>query len=211
VIGEPANSSFDRIVPEASVSTSFSTLEERQGQVVVTENPQNQSQPLMLVGGSDMFGLWASVNALDGTDSQTTNITATYEGVSQEELDSLESSDSTGGQLLLQVDAKHTYITEGNTTMGGYINDLEMSELLFQRVTVYTTSQFDRSEMTAFRTQGVQISQKNWIQGDNSGSYVATVPIDELSRFVENPRVTRIETRENVFTTSRGVEPVKPS
>ena len=211
IINQSASSVFNANLTDGDVNTDASTLGDRKGNVVITENPQNTSQPLMVVTGSDVFGLWASTTAIDQTDTEKASITTAYDAVSQEEVEQLESIDSIGGQLLLQVNAKHRYVTTGNTTMGGYIEDLHPSELLFQQAFVYTTSQFNESEIRTFRTRGIDISQDDWISRGDGGSYTVAIPISEINQFAQNKRVTRVESRENIFTTAQGVEPVKPT
>lgn len=208
VLGQPADSGFARVASEANASAHFSTVADREGQVAITENPWNRSQPLALVGGADAFGLWGGTDALYETDNQSVNVTVTYKPITNEELGRIESADNVGGRLRMQVATKRAYVTRGPDAVAGtYLEGARESRFLFQRITVYTTGQFNHSELTTLQTHGVHISQENWISSGDGGSYAAVAPLGELDRLANCSRVTRVETREDVYSTTTTQDP----
>lgn len=201
IVGQAADSGFARVASEANAGADFTALANREGRVAITENPWNRSQPLVLVGGADVFGLWAGTDALHGTDSRSANKTVTYEPIATEELNRLKSAEVVGGRLPMQMATKRAYVTRGSDAVAGtYLEGAPESRVLFQRVTVYATGQFNTSELVTLRTHGVHISQESWISSGDGGSYAAVVPLDELDRLANYSRVTRVETSEDVYS-----------
>lgn len=202
-VGQTANIGSDKVSRSINKSDGVSNLQSREGRVVVTENPWNESRTLLLVEGKDAFGLWAAADALHGVQQPVSNMTVTFETLSDQELDRVRATETIGGRLPRQLYIKRAYFTHGPEAVNGtYLASAGPFQLVFQQVTIYSNEKFNASEITALRAHGIRITQDSWISSGNGGSYAAAVPLDELDRVANNTHVTRIETREETTSTT---------